>query len=167
MTGNHSRAMASAPARPSEQLTSLGLALPPIAAPSGFYAAAVRHADLIYTSGQLPVRAGLLAATGLVGAAITVDEASKLAELCTLNALAAAADLAGGIDRLDRIVKVAGFVASAEGFIEHALVINGASDLLLRVFGDRGRHARSALGVKSLPLGAPVEVELIIASEED
>lgn len=137
-------------------LQEAGLNLPAVAAP-----AAVSTGNLVYTSGQLPLVEGALAVIGKVGDQIGVEEAAELARICTLNALAAA----GGVidlDRVVRVVKVVGFVASAAGFTGQPMVINGASELLLSVFGEAGQHARSAVGVAELPLGAPVEVELVL-----
>ncbi|HKU35602.1 MAG TPA: RidA family protein [Paenarthrobacter sp.] len=142
------------------RLQELGLELPVPAAPVASYVPASRVGNTVYTSGQLPHENGVLAATGKVGADLTAEEASALAATCVVNALAAAGSL-GDLDRA-RIVKVVGFVASAQGFNGQPAVINGASDLLLEIFGDRGAHARSAVGVAELPLNAPVEVELIV-----
>ncbi len=144
-----------------ERLAELGLTLPPVVTPAGAYVPAVRTGQFVYTAGQLPVVDGKLAATGKVGAEVSPSDAAGLARTCALNALAAAAAVAGGLDAISRIVKVVGFVASAPGFNAQPQVINGASDLLVEVFGEDGRHARSAVGVAELPLNAPVEVELI------
>ncbi len=144
-----------------ERLAELGLTLPPVVTPAGAYVPAVRTGQFIYTAGQLPVVDGKLPATGKVGAEVSPADAAGLARTCALNALAAAAAAAGGLDAISRIVKVVGFVASAPGFNAQPQVINGASDLLVEVFGEDGRHARSAVGVAELPLNAPVEVELI------
>ena len=146
---------------PLARLAELGLELPPVTAPVAAYVPAVRTGSLVYTSGQVPVRDGKLAATGKVGAEITADEAAGLARTCALNALAAVHDLVG-LDSVVRVVKVLGFVASAPDFTGQPGVINGASELLGDVFGDAGAHARSAVGVAVLPLDAPVEVELIV-----
>jgi enamine deaminase RidA (YjgF/YER057c/UK114 family) len=143
------------------RLAELGLELPAVAAPVAAYVPAVRTGDLVYTSGQLPFVAGQLAATGKVGDAVDPDTAKDLARTCALNALAAVDGLVG-LDAVVRVVKVVGFVASAPGFTGQPGVVNGASELLGDVFGDAGRHARSAVGVAELPLGAPVEVELIV-----
>jgi enamine deaminase RidA (YjgF/YER057c/UK114 family) len=144
-----------------ERLTELGLELPPVAAPVAAYVPAVRSGNRVYTSGQLPLVDGKLAAAGKVGAEVTPEQAKELAQRCALNALAAI-DSVAGIDAVVRVVKVVGFVASADGFTGQAGVVNGASELLGAVFGDSGQHARSAVGVAELPLGAPVEVELIV-----
>jgi len=143
---------------PAERLAALGLTLPPVTVPVAAYVPAVRTGAYVYVSGQLPVADGKLPATGKVGDAVSAQDAAGLARTCALNALAASA---GGLDAIRRIVKVVGFVASAPGFSGQPQVINGASELFIEVFGEAGRHARSAIGVAELPLGAPVEVELI------
>jgi enamine deaminase RidA (YjgF/YER057c/UK114 family) len=132
-----------------------------VAAPVAAYVPAVRSGPYVYTAGQLPLADGKLPRTGKVGAQVSVDEAAGLARTCALNALAAVASVAGGLSAVTRIVKVTGFVASDPSFTGQPLVVNGASELLLAVFGEAGRHARSAVGVAVLPLDAPVEVELI------
>jgi len=147
--------------RPAERLAELGLTLPPVTAPVAAYVPAVRTGPHVYVSGQLPMVGGKLPATGKVGGDVSAADAAGLARICALNALAAAAEAAGGLDRISRIVKVTGFVASAPGFNRQPQVVNGASELLIEVFGEAGRHARSAVGVAELPLDAPVEVELI------
>jgi len=144
-----------------DRLAELGLVLPDVAAPAGSYVPAVASGELVFTSGQLPFIDGALPTTGLLGAGVEVAEAADLAAVAALNALAAVASVLGGLDRVVRIVKVTGFVASAPGFTQQPAVINGASNLLVDVFGEHGRHARSAVGVAALPLGSPVEVELI------
>jgi enamine deaminase RidA (YjgF/YER057c/UK114 family) len=146
---------------PAERLAELGLTLPPVVAPVAAYVPAVRTGSFVYTSGQLPMVDGKLPAVGKVGGEVSATDAAGLARTCALNALAAAASAAGGLDAIRRIVKVTGFVASAAGFSGQPLVINGASELLIEVFGEDGRHARSAVGVAELPLNSPVEVELI------
>jgi enamine deaminase RidA (YjgF/YER057c/UK114 family) len=146
---------------PAERLAALGLTLPEVVAPLAAYVPAVRCGNLVYTAGQIPVVAGQLVATGKVGAAVGTAEASALARTCALNALAAAASVVGGLSGIRRIVKLTGFVASAPEFTGQAQVVNGASELLLEIFGEAGRHARSAVGTAVLPLDAPVEVELI------
>ncbi|OFI39517.1 LysR family transcriptional regulator [Arthrobacter sp. SW1] len=143
-----------------ERLAELGFELPAGAAPVASYVPAVRAGSIVYTSGQLPAENGVLAATGKVGDGITADQAAGLAATCVLNALAAAGTQ-GDLDSA-RILKVVGFVASAPGFSGQPAVVNGASELLLQVFGERGQHARSAVGVAELPLDAPVEVELVL-----
>lgn len=146
---------------PSERLRQLGLELPEVPSPAGSYLPAKRTGNLIFTAGQLPLAGGELTVTGRVGAEVSPEEAHEAARICALNALAAAASVAGGIDNIASVVKVVGFVASADGFNGQPQVINGASDLLGDIFGEAGRHARSAVGVAELPLGAPVEVEVI------
>jgi enamine deaminase RidA (YjgF/YER057c/UK114 family) len=146
---------------PAERLAALGLTLPPVAAPVAAYVPAVRTGGFVYTSGQLPTVDGKLPAVGKVGAEVSAADAAGMARTCALNALAAAASAAGGLDAIGRIVKITGFVASAPGFSGQPQVVNGASELLIEVFGQDGRHARSAVGVAELPLNAPVEVELI------
>jgi enamine deaminase RidA (YjgF/YER057c/UK114 family) len=143
------------------RLEELGIVLPKVAAPVAAYVPAVRSGDLVFTSGQLPTVAGELLARGLVGTAVDADHAKELARTCALNALAAV-DALVGLDSVVRVVKVVGFVASAPGFTGQPGVVNGASELLGEVFGDAGRHARSAVGVAVLPLDAPVEVELVV-----
>jgi len=146
---------------PTERLAALGLTLPPVAAPVAAYVPAVRTGVYVYTSGQLPTVDGKLPAVGKVGNEVSAQDAAGMARTCALNALAAAASAAGGLEAIRRIVKVTGFVASAPGFGGQAQVINGASELLIEVFGEDGKHSRSAIGVAELPLNAPVEVELI------
>ncbi|HKS45367.1 MAG TPA: RidA family protein [Amycolatopsis sp.] len=147
-----------------DRLSELGITLPPVAAPVAAYVPAVRTGSLVYTSGQLPFIEGELAATGKVGGEVSPEEAQRHARTCALNALAAAHALTG-IDSVVRVVKLVGFVASAEGFTGQPAVINGASELLGEIFGESGAHARSAVGVVELPLGAPVEIELILEVE--
>ena len=147
---------------PSQRLGDLGLSLPAVARPLAAYVPAVRFADLVYTAGQLPLVDGRLQAVGKVGADVSVDEAVQCARIAALNGLAAVADLAGDLNVITRIVKVTVFVASAPGFTEQPLIANGASGLIGEIFGDSGRHARSAVGVAVLPLDAPVEVELVV-----
>src|SRR6266511_2374698 len=142
---------------PREKLAELGLELPAVTAPVAAYLPAVRSGNHVYVSGQVPVADGQLLATGKVGAEVSPERAKELAQRCALNALGNI-DALVGLDRVVRVVKVVGFVASAEGFTGQPSVINGASEL----FGAAGRHARSAVGVAELPLGAPVEVEVIV-----
>ncbi|WP_219814444.1 RidA family protein [Rathayibacter sp. AY1A5] len=146
-----------------ERLAELGVELPAVAVPAGAYVPAVVHGGLVYTAGQIPFVDGSLPMVGKVGAEVSPEQAKELARTCALNALAAVADAIGSLDRVTRIVKLTGFVASASGFTGQPGVINGASELLGDVFGEPGRHARSAVGVAELPLGAPLEVELIVA----
>jgi len=148
------------------RLAELGIQLPPVVPPVAAYIPATVHGDLVYTSGQLPMVDGALPATGKVGdgdGLVAPADAKQLARRCALNAIAAAAAVAGGVDKLVRVVKVTGFVASVPEFTGQPVVINGASELLGEVFGDAGRHARSAVGVPVLPLDSPVEVEVVFA----
>jgi len=145
----------------SERLAELGIALPAVAAPVAAYVPSVRSGNHVYTSGQLPFVDGKLTLTGKLGAGVSDEDAKAAARTCALNALAAI-DALVGIDNVVRVVKVVGFVASAEGFTGQPGVINGASEFLGEVLGDAGIHARSAVGVAELPLGSPVEVELIV-----
>jgi enamine deaminase RidA (YjgF/YER057c/UK114 family) len=149
------------PTDPGARLRELGLELPAVPEPAGSYVPATRTGGLIFTAGQLPFEEGELHTTGKVGDGVSPEEAREAARLCALNALAAAASEAGGINRIARVVKVTGFVASAPNFNRQPEVINGASELIGEVFGEAGLHARSAVGVAELPLGAPVEVELV------
>src|SRR4051794_17022861 len=143
------------------RLAELGIRLPPVAAPVASYVPAVRSGNLVFTSGQLPFIEGGLRRTGKVGGSVEVEDAAADAKVCALNALAAVDDLVG-LDSVARIVRVVGYVASAEGFSGQPRVVNGASELLGKIFGEAGQHARSAVGVAELPLGAPVEVELTV-----
>ncbi|WP_407360115.1 RidA family protein [Microbacterium sp. LBN7] len=144
----------------SARLAELGIKLPAVAAPVAAYVPAVVHDGLVYTSGQLPFTAGALPATGKLGAEVTAEDAKGYARTCALNALAAAADAAGGVDRIAGVLRVGGFVASVPEFSGQPGVINGASEVLGEIFGDAGRHARAAVGVPVLPLDSPVEVEV-------
>lgn len=148
---------------PSRRLADLGLSLPTVPAPLAAYVPAVRFEDLVYTAGQLPLVNGTLQAVGKVGAEVSVEDAAECARIAALNGLAAVADLTGDLDVIRRVVKVVVYVASASGFTDQPLVANGASGLLKEIFGEAGRHARSAVGVAALPLDAPVEVELVVA----
>ena len=143
------------------RLEELGIRLPSVAAPVAAYVPAVQTGSLVFTSGQLPVVDGGLRHTGQVGGAVDPEVAAEEAGICALNALAAI-DALVGLDSVKRVVRVVGYVASAEGFTGQPRVINGASELLGRIFGEAGQHARSAVGVAELPLGAPVEVELTV-----
>lgn len=147
-----------------ERLAELGLTLPEVVAPVAAYVPAVVSGDYVYTSGQLPMVNGELAAKGKVGnvsSSVSAEQAKELAATCAINALAAVKSVIGDLDRVTRIVKVVGFVASEPDFTGQPAVINGASELLGKVFGEAGAHARSAVGVAVLPLDSPVEVELI------
>jgi enamine deaminase RidA (YjgF/YER057c/UK114 family) len=135
------------------RLAELGIAIPEVVPPVAAYVPAVVTGRYVYTSGQLPMRDGTM---------IAPDVAKDCARQCAINALAAAQSVIGSLDRVTRVVKVVGFVASAPGFTGQPAVINGASELLLEIFGDAGRHARSAVGVAGLPINAPVEVEMVL-----
>jgi enamine deaminase RidA (YjgF/YER057c/UK114 family) len=143
------------------RLAELGIRLPSIAAPVAAYVPAVRTGSLVFTSGQLPFVDGGLRRTGKVGGSVDVEDAAADAKVCALNGLAAIDGLVG-LDSIVRVVKVVGFVSSVEGFTGQPRVVNGASELLGRIFGEAGQHARSAVGVAELPMGAPVEVELVV-----
>ncbi|MEV0846412.1 RidA family protein [Streptomyces sp. NPDC049954] len=145
-----------------QRLADLGLNLPGVVPPLAAYQPAVRSGVYVYTAGQLPMVDGALPTIGKVGAEVTAEEAKELARVCALNALAAVKSVAGDLDLVARIVKVTGYVASASDFTGQPAVLNGASELLAEVFGDKGVHARSAVGVAVLPMDAPVEVELIV-----
>ncbi len=147
--------------RVADRLAELSLTLPDVVPPVAAYVPAIRNGSLVWTSGQIPMVDGKLVATGLVGSDVTPDDAKGLARICGLNAIAAVASVAD-LDTIVRVVKVVGFVASADGFYGQPGVINGASELLGQVFGEAGRHARSAVGVAVLPLNAPVEVEIVV-----
>ncbi|MEV0689817.1 RidA family protein [Streptomyces sp. NPDC050388] len=142
------------------KLAELGLSLPEVVPPLAAYRPAVLSGRYVHTAGQLPMVGGELPLTGKVGAEVTAEEAKELARTCALNALAAVKSVAGDLDRVARVVKVVGFVASATDFTGQPGVLNGASELLVEVLGDKGVHARSAVGVAVLPLDAPVEVEI-------
>jgi enamine deaminase RidA (YjgF/YER057c/UK114 family) len=146
----------------SARLAALGLTLPEVAAPLAAYVPAVRTGNYVYTSGQLPFSGGKLEGTGKVGDSVTAEQAAGYARTATLNALAAAASAGGALDAIKRVVKVVCFVSSATGFTGQAQVANGASELLLDVFGDAGKHVRSAVGTAVLPLDTPVEVEIVV-----
>ncbi|MFE1319695.1 RidA family protein [Kitasatospora phosalacinea] len=145
-----------------QRLAELGLTLPEVAAPVAAYVPAVRDGVHVLTSGQLPFVGGKLPLTGKVGAEVTAEDAKELAQVCALNALAAVKSVVGDLDKVEQVVKVVGFVASAPDFTGQPGVVNGTSELLGKVFGERGVHARSAVGVAVLPLDAPVEVELTV-----
>jgi enamine deaminase RidA (YjgF/YER057c/UK114 family) len=146
---------------PEQRLADLGLELPEVVTPLASYQPSVRSGQHVYTAGQLPIVKGTVAATGKVGQEIGTEEAAALARICALNAIAALKAQVGDLSKVVRIVKVVGFVASGHDYYDQPVVVNGASDLLGEVFGDAGKHARSAVGVAVLPRNAPVEVELI------
>lgn len=146
---------------PEQRLLKLGYTLPVPAAPVGSYVPLSRFGDLVMTSGQLPVRDGQLAFIGKVGRELTVEQGAEAARIAVLNAIAQVGSAAKGIDHIMRILRIAVFVNSAPGFTDQPKVANGASDLLVAIFGDPGRHARTAVGVSELPLNAAVEIELM------
>lgn len=143
------------------RLRELGYELPGVAKPLASYVPAVRVGDQVWTSGQLPLVEGALPLTGKVGAEVTTEQAQEQARIAALNALAAI-DAEVGLDNVSRVVKIVGFVASDPAYADQPVVINGASDFIGEVFGDAGKHARSAVGVAALPKNAPVEIELIV-----
>ncbi|GAB2488577.1 RidA family protein [Luteococcus sediminum] len=147
--------------RTSEKLDELGIVLPPVATPLAAYTPAAKVGTQVWTSGQLPLIDGKLELTGKVGAEVTPEMAKAQARIAALNALAAAAQVAGGVDAITRICKITVFVASAPDFTEQPGVANGASELFGEVFGEQGVHVRGAVGVASLPIDACVEVELV------
>ena len=144
---------------PEERLSKLGIALPVAAAPVANYVASVVTGNLLVISGQLPLADGRLSAVGKLGGGISVEQGSDAARICAVNLLAQVKAALGSLDRVGRVVRLGGFIACTADFTQHATVMNGASDLMASVFGEAGRHARSTVGVPSLPLDAPVEVE--------
>jgi len=151
------------PGRKAEaKLRDLGLALPEVPKPVAEYVPAKRVGDLVYVSGQGPIRDGKPVYVGRVGAEVSSEDAYKAAQICALNCLAAVKSLVGSLDAVEEIVQVRGFVNSAPDFHDQPKVINGASELLVKLFGERGRHARAALGTSNLPGNIPVEVEMVV-----
>ncbi len=146
-------------------LAALGLELPEVATPAGAYVPAVISGNLVFTAGQIPLVDGKLMAEGRLGAEITAEQGKEIAQRCALNAIAAVKSVLGDLERVKKVVKVVGFVASTPEFTAQPGVVNGASELLQAAFGDAGIHARSAVGVAVLPLNSPVEVELIVEFE--
>ena len=145
-----------------QRISELGIVLPQVATPAGAYVPAVVSGNLVFTAGQIPLVDGKLAATGKVGKDLTAEQAKEIARICALNAVAAVKSVIGDLDRVKKVVKVVGFVSSDPSFSQQPAVVNGASELLQQIFGEKGIHARSAVGVAVLPLDAPVEVELIV-----
>lgn len=145
-----------------QRISELGIVLPQVATPAGAYVPAVVSGNLVFTAGQIPLVDGKLAATGKVGRDLTAEQAKDIARICALNAVAAVRSVIGDLDRVKKVVKVVGFVSSDPSFSQQPAVVNGASELLEQIFGEKGIHARSAVGVAVLPLDAPVEVELIV-----
>lgn len=145
-----------------QRISDLGITLPQVATPAGAYVPAVVSGNLVFTAGQIPLVDGKLVATGKVGKDLNADQAKEIARICALNAVAAVKSVIGDLDRVTKVVKVVGFVSSTPDFTAQPSVVNGASELLEQIFGDRGIHARSAVGVAVLPLDAPVEIELVV-----
>lgn len=146
--------------KPSERLAAMGVALPPVPKPVAAYVPFVRHRDMLLLSGQIPVRDGKVQYAGQAGFEQKLEDAQAAAKLCALNAIAVAAEAAGGVDNLERVLKVVVYVASHEDFTDQHLVANGASQFIVDVFGESGRHARAAVGVAELPLNSTVEVDV-------
>jgi enamine deaminase RidA (YjgF/YER057c/UK114 family) len=149
--------------KPSEKLEQMGITLPAVPKPVASYVPCVRRGDLLMLSGQIPLRDGKLAFVGLAGHDQPLEAAQEAARLCALNAIAVGADAAGGIENIERVLKVVVYVASPDGFTDQHLVANGASDFIKEVFGDAGIHARAAVGVAGLPLNATVEIDVTFA----
>lgn len=145
-----------------EKILELGLELPKISTPIASYIPAKKVGNLVFTSGQLPMVNGEVTITGFLGKEVSIEDANRAAQVCTLNALAAVKGVIGDLDQIKSIIRVVGYVASTPEFTKQPAVVNGASDLLLQIFGDEGKHARSAIGVSALPLNAPVEIELTV-----
>jgi enamine deaminase RidA (YjgF/YER057c/UK114 family) len=143
------------------KLAELGLTLPVAALPIAAYVPAVRTGNIVFTAGQLPLVDGAMAETGKTGGDVSVERAKELAQICALNALAAVA-LVADINKIVKVVRVVGYVNGIPGFVNHPAVVNGASELFLHIWGDAGKHARSAIGVAELPLNSPVEIELTV-----
>lgn len=148
------------------RLSEMGLVLPAPPQPVAAYIPAVLHQGLLYISGQLPMKNGQLSCVGKVGQDVSLEQAYAAAQVCTLNALSIVKDTVGSLERIARVIKVGGFVASTPDFSDHPKVINGASELLGELLGEKGRHARAAVGVSALPLNAAVEIEFVIAITE-
>lgn len=147
---------------PEERIQELGLTLPTPPTPAGAYVPAVRSGNLLYLAGTLPMKEGKVVSLGKVGHEVDLSQAAEAAQLCTLNALANAKAALGSLDKVVRVVMVNGFVNGTDGFSDSPKVLNGASEFLLKVFGDAGKHARAAVSVNGLPLGASVEVQIIL-----
>jgi enamine deaminase RidA (YjgF/YER057c/UK114 family) len=148
---------------PEERLNTLGITLPEAIKPLGSYIPTVRVGELIFLSGVLPLKEGRLLKIGKVGSSLTLEEAQEAARLCIINALSILRDEIGSLDNVKRCIRLTGYIASEKDFIEQPKVLNPASDLLVEVFGEAGRHSRVAVGVASLPLDSPIEIELIFA----
>lgn len=143
-------------------MKALGIELPEVAKPVASYVPAVQSGNLVFSSGQIPFVKGKLSHTGRVGGELTLERGAECARVCVLNCIAAIKSVIGNLDRVQRIVRLTGFVSSAEGFRDQPKVLNGASDLLIEIFGEKGRHSRLAIGTSELPLGAPVEIDMIV-----
>ncbi len=148
-----------------EKILQLGFAVPTAPKPLASYIPAIKIDNLVFTAGQLPIKDGSLAFKGKLGKELTEDEGKKAAQLCALNCLSVIKNEIGDLDNIDKIIKLTVFVSSAEGFINHPQVANGASDFVKEVFGENGKHVRSAVGVAELPLNAPVEIEMIVKTK--
>jgi len=146
-----------------DKLISLGLTLPVSSKPIAAYIPATRHGNLVFTSGQLPIKDGSLIISGRLGSNLDVADVKTAAEMCLLNALSAIKEVIGDLDLIKNIVRVVGYVACTPEFTNHPVVVNGVSNLILEIFGESGRHVRSAIGVASLPLNSPLEIELTVA----
>ncbi|MGA7720456.1 MAG: RidA family protein [Ignavibacteriaceae bacterium] len=145
-----------------DTINELGLLLPEPPKPLAVYVPAVRIANLVFTSGQLPTENGVLKIKGKVGAQVSVEDGVKAAEICALNCLSVIKGVTGNLDKIEQVVKITAFVNSADYFTGQPKIANGASELIVKIFGDKGKHARSAVGVSELPLDAPVEIEMIV-----
>ena len=145
-----------------EKISQLGFTLPAAPKPLASYIPAVKVGDLVFTAGQLPIKDGSLAFKGKLGKDLNEDEGKKAAQLCALNCLSVIRNEIESLDKIDRVIKLTVFVNSADGFINHPQVANGASDLIREIFGENGKHVRSAVGVAELPLNAPVEIDMIV-----
>ena len=156
----------SGPASAEARVRELGIRIPTLPPPVAIYVPAVRTGDLVFASGQTPTVDGVLQVQGKLGGEVSIEQGQQAARLAALNCVAEVRGLLGSLDRVARIVRLTGFVASATGFAQQPAVVNGASQLIEEVFGEAGRHARSAIGVAELPGGAPVEIELIVAARE-
>jgi enamine deaminase RidA (YjgF/YER057c/UK114 family) len=148
-----------------DRLKSLGMVLPEVPAPLAAYIPAKKTGQVIFTAGQLPIQKGELICKGLLGQDVDVEQAYQAARICTLNALAAIKGVIGDLDRIKQIVRVVGYIASVPTFTQQPAVVNGSSELLLEIFGENGKHARSAVGMTVLPLNASVEIELTVEVE--
>ncbi len=145
-----------------EKINQLGFMLPTAPKPLASYIPAIQTGDLVFTAGQLPIKDGVLAFKGKLGKELSEDVGKEAAQLCALNCLSVIKNEIGSLDKIDKVIKLTVFVSSSDGFINHPQVANGASDLIREIFGENGKHVRSAVGVAELPLNAPVEIEMIV-----